>query len=396
MMKVRKEPAVIIGGVSGRPLSEKGFDQKRLREVYGYSEGEARKAEEFLHEIRVADEAGGESLAVIAALTESALRREGKRTAEGLREALYKTFDGLPAVSYNLAGEAGRRAYMQSGRYKAAGIRAEALEGRAGSAAGTESLPGGAGGMVSGAERSIRPVWRSRAGIAPERRSAPRGMPEEIRPAYKDGQGNVVAYELTEGRKSVYSRPVSGRGKGGGASGVKAEAGAAGDVVPLEFSSSGMAAGSSGAGSAAGVRVNPSRPRAGGEAYSFTPASESSGGPAFPHGPGAGKAPGSAEGVSFMNEGQPERSSGSLKPAGGRKTVSEDPELARLRRIEANYERDKAMLEREKQPALARSATHEVGHAEGVEEEVPSRMEIKKMSAQLENKLKSKVKRNFT
>jgi hypothetical protein len=33
--------------------------------------------------------------------------------------------------------------------------------------------------------------------------------------------------------------------------------------------------------------------------------------------------------------------------------------------MEANYERDKAMLERERQPALARSASHEVGHAEG-------------------------------
>jgi hypothetical protein len=39
--------------------------------------------------------------------------------------------------------------------------------------------------------------------------------------------------------------------------------------------------------------------------------------------------------------------------------------MERLRRIEANYEKDKAKLAREKAPALARSASHDVGHAEG-------------------------------
>ncbi len=44
---------------------------------------------------------------------------------------------------------------------------------------------------------------------------------------------------------------------------------------------------------------------------------------------------------------------------------TQDAEMDRLRRIEANYERDKAALAREKQPVLARSASHDVGHAEG-------------------------------
>jgi len=42
-----------------------------------------------------------------------------------------------------------------------------------------------------------------------------------------------------------------------------------------------------------------------------------------------------------------------------------DAELERLRKIEANYEKDKASLAKQKQPALARSESHEVGHAEG-------------------------------
>jgi hypothetical protein len=42
-----------------------------------------------------------------------------------------------------------------------------------------------------------------------------------------------------------------------------------------------------------------------------------------------------------------------------------DAELESHRRKEANYERDKALERREKLPALARSETHDVGHAEG-------------------------------
>jgi len=40
-----------------------------------------------------------------------------------------------------------------------------------------------------------------------------------------------------------------------------------------------------------------------------------------------------------------------------------DAELGRLRKIEANYEKDKASLTKQKQPALTRSESHEVGHA---------------------------------
>jgi hypothetical protein len=47
------------------------------------------------------------------------------------------------------------------------------------------------------------------------------------------------------------------------------------------------------------------------------------------------------------------------------KRQGRDAELERLRRIEVNYEKDKAALAREKQPALARSESHDVGHAQG-------------------------------
>lgn len=71
---------------------------------------------------------------------------------------------------------------------------------------------------------------------------------------------------------------------------------------------------------------------------------------------------------------------------------TEDPELARLRRIEANYDKDKAMLAKEKAPALARSESHDVGHAEGTDAGMESdRSAIKRMSAKFTNQIKTEL-----
>jgi hypothetical protein len=61
-----------------------------------------------------------------------------------------------------------------------------------------------------------------------------------------------------------------------------------------------------------------------------------------------------------------------------------DAELERLRRIEANYERDKAAMSREKAPALARSESHEVGHAEGEEVNEITSLEINEMTKEFQ------------
>jgi hypothetical protein len=66
-------------------------------------------------------------------------------------------------------------------------------------------------------------------------------------------------------------------------------------------------------------------------------------------------------------------------------TGAGEAELARLRHIEANYEKDKAMLARERQPALARSDTHKVGHAGGAASDEDT---IKEVSKELDRKFK--------
>jgi hypothetical protein len=71
----------------------------------------------------------------------------------------------------------------------------------------------------------------------------------------------------------------------------------------------------------------------------------------------------------------------------GRQT--RDTELERLRKKEANYEKDKAVLAREKQPALARSESHDVGHAEGTGNETGnSNQFIKELSDRIFYNLK--------
>jgi hypothetical protein len=65
-----------------------------------------------------------------------------------------------------------------------------------------------------------------------------------------------------------------------------------------------------------------------------------------------------------------------------------DAEIERLRRLEKNYEKDKAMLAREKAPALARSESHDIGHAEdGGEEFVDLEKAMLKISDNLLDEL---------
>jgi hypothetical protein len=68
-----------------------------------------------------------------------------------------------------------------------------------------------------------------------------------------------------------------------------------------------------------------------------------------------------------------------------------DAELERLRRVETNYERDKAAMVREKAPVMARSESHEVGHAEGEEEYISPEKEALDIADRVANKLRKRA-----
>lgn len=69
---------------------------------------------------------------------------------------------------------------------------------------------------------------------------------------------------------------------------------------------------------------------------------------------------------------------------------AKDTEIERLKRIEANYKKDKAMLAKERAPALARSDTHDVGHAEGTDQD---NQDIKRIAKQLSKNVKDELAR---
>jgi len=68
---------------------------------------------------------------------------------------------------------------------------------------------------------------------------------------------------------------------------------------------------------------------------------------------------------------------------------AKDIELERLRRMEANYAKDKAILEKQKRPILARSETHDIGSAGGTVQRNPH--EKKRASKQLHLKFRSEL-----
>ena len=73
-----------------------------------------------------------------------------------------------------------------------------------------------------------------------------------------------------------------------------------------------------------------------------------------------------------------------------RRPSARDAEIERLKRIEANYKKDKAMLAKERTPALARSDTHDVGHAEGTDQD---NQDIKRIAKQLSKNVKDELAR---
>jgi hypothetical protein len=71
-----------------------------------------------------------------------------------------------------------------------------------------------------------------------------------------------------------------------------------------------------------------------------------------------------------------------------------DPERERLKKIEENYEKDKAMLAKQKQlPVLARSESHDVGHAGGGTVETGKNRKV--MSKEFNQMVKSLLKRKY-
>jgi hypothetical protein len=313
---------VVIGGVGGIGLPEAGFDRLSLQERYGYTEEEAAKAEEFLYDIRLADTGVAETLSPVLA---GVVQGTGP---EGLRQGILGALDGRAGVRYNLAGSAGMGAYMMSRSFAGSGLSREGLQDlvRLGERAYRGSEP-----VQAPDIRTIEPRYRSTGGAVSFRRSSPRGIPERAVPAWE--------YRRTMGADTIPSMPevpvYSGKNQ-----------------VPLDRAT----------GNNAGIGTV-SVPLASGTAPSVLPAAAG-----IPRAGAPVRARPGKEPDIRAPDGEPGGVMSGTPPVGGEQRQgrrdARDAELERLRRMEANYEKDKAMLRREKAPALARSESHDVGHAE--------------------------------
>ncbi|GHV53902.1 hypothetical protein AGMMS49579_13500 [Spirochaetia bacterium] len=363
-------PALIIGGVGGAALSTVGFDRKTLEEVYGYEGREAEQAETFMQGLRMGEGANEATLGAMLAEITVAVKKNRGGGFSAMRGDVLGRLDEQGHVGYNLASKTGFEAYTESGRFKRSNLRKGELE-----AVLAGKLPAEQAGAVPGIA-SIMPRYRSNAGtMVPLKRVAPQGLPERIRKAasihesyagsngaavdipaglvginyrsYQDSKEQTVPF--TAGRKL----PPGGL-KAGNQRGAGGYNNSPGNIPSSDMSLRPGADNSLGNGNAA-VIFNPP------DGGSIRAESEIGSLPAVPM--------------------------GNVPP----RRHERDAELERLRRIEANYEKDKAMLAKEKVPALARSDSHEVGHAEGMEEDMEPQKATMVISNDLVDELRQRA-----
>jgi hypothetical protein len=297
--------------------------------------------EQFLRSVRYRGEPA--ALKKLAGIAGSG----GKKTAAVLRERLLAALDGEGSAGYNLGSELGLEAYLGSVRHKASGLSAREVKELA--AEGIRPVP-----AAGGWGREIRGRYRSAGGPAVIERRRPKGEPERI----------VRADRWAAGRPGVMKGAVLNPAlitSGGGAAG----SGLLPDGVLREAASE-------------PVRIRSAAKSAVGETAA------GNGGAAAIH-------PASVEGRKEPGDGVAHNGDARREAGQARRYPGRDAELERLRRIEANYERDKAMLAREKVPALARSESRDIGHAEGSGEEISHKQVAHTVSERVVEMLKRRA-----
>jgi len=372
--------SVVIGGVQGPALDEVLFTREKLLES-GFTSEEAEKAVPFLHGVRFAS-----SNPIIPLPLAEALNSGSIKTAGELRQSVLGALEADSSVSYNLSTEEGLKAYFESGRAIAGKVSKKDIQELL-----RESVqPRYTQVPSSLAVSNVEPRYRAMGNIVPLKRGAPKGMPEKIRTVNVSGDTffNKVGTVLDTLSNSSTAE----------------------FTVPLEFKNMHSVGNysSDSVSSALDLRMNESSGAADtGRALHFSGRQARDG--IASSSPGvAGKA------VSNKNKSMHavgNNSSDSVTSALdlGNNVSSEaadtervlqfpersarDTELERLRKIEANYEKDKTNLVREKQPALARSESHDVGHAEGERDDVLANP--RHVGKEMINEFMEEAKRSF-
>jgi hypothetical protein len=310
-----------------------GLSAPKLVEKHGFTAVEAEKAAEVLRNITVPE--GKTGLVTSEILPELKKALDNAKTSKGLKGELASRFGARHDVAYNLATTQGRAAYETTPSFASSGMSAGDLMRYANAIAERAPVSVRSGGASSALPTLSTPIYaRSIASL---------GNADMAR-LHANASGRTVATAISPfGAPRVSVDEVVALGKAKSASAP--QTGTAITEIPTQQNASGVSA---------------------------TPTASMI--------PSASAIPNTISGAMAT-------STPSARPT---PRASGDPELERLRRIEANYEKDKAMLAREKAPALARSASHDVGHAEGSEAAPDLKKVAHKLGADIANELRSR------
>ena len=396
---------VVIGGIRGSGLDEVVFTREKLTREYGFSAEEAAKAQPFLRGVRL-----GEEDPALPVFLADALLKDKAATAADLRRSVLGALEARGGVSYNLSTDEGIQAYHDSGRGGINKIKAEDIQ-----ALLQERKPRQPASVPASAYSKLEPRYRALGDAVAFTRNAPKGSPEKIRFAGAfggalgtGGQGYGVSPAVLAG--AALPRGAGDAATGGGMP-VAAAFGTGGQIYGV---SPAMLAGAAlpreAGGAVAGETPTPvalerrplkgpfalagvafprgasasALPGTSGQAYGVSPAvlagaalsggagDAATGETGTLAGPGLGAAESAGSSAPMLAAGHEAATAADFalavigpETAPVERRAGDMGELLRLRKVEANYERDKAEIAKRKQPALARSESHDVGHAVG-------------------------------
>jgi hypothetical protein len=165
-MKHDENKTVVIGGSTGKPLSELGFNAEKLEKHYHYKKESASEIADFLSNIRIKDNVDH---MITSTLDEILVKTENPET---MKKSIVAHLAAKDETGFNLKSDAGFSLYTMSERYKASGLDSKILR----ELVEEQKLKN----VPAKNLLTLAPKYRDTEKTISLNRNAPRGMPESI------------------------------------------------------------------------------------------------------------------------------------------------------------------------------------------------------------------------
>ncbi len=167
-------PIAVIGGNTGKPLTELGFDSGTLKSQYAYGKNAAFETASFLQNIRINESffkslEEDENNSFVPGLKKIIAKEERPKT---IKKSIVTFLESHEGIGFNVSTQTGLDAYIMSRRYKASGLNRKELQ---------EIIEEQKEKSISVKNiSSIVPKYRDAGIPVSTSRKIPRGMPEKI------------------------------------------------------------------------------------------------------------------------------------------------------------------------------------------------------------------------